>query len=669
MESSTPVPTHPVLTHCDPTPLNLGIVAHVDAGKTSLTERLLHDAGVIDALGSVNAGTTVTDSMELERRRGITIRASVTSFDLAGLPVNLLDTPGHPDFIAEVERSLTVLDGAVLVLSAVEGVQPQSVVIWRALQRLGVPALVFVNKVDRAGADVAAVAAQVRRRLSPVAPLLTTVEGAGTAAARVSRIGLADESVVVALAEADDALLERWASGRSISPGRVRRTLRRAIGDGRATAVCCGSAVTGAGMDALRALLRDLVPRPRARPGTACATVFAIDRGEQGRRAWLRIWSGSLAARERVELPGRPSGRITEVAVTTPRGPRHRPARSGDIAAVTGLNARIGDQLGAVPPRPEQRFAPPVLQTLVEPVDPTRRGQLYAALTELAEEDPLIGLHLQEPGGDEPGGHETPGNESGGQAALNLHGEVQREVIAARLADEYGIATRFSRASVRCIERLRGPGTARDLMGEADNPYLAGLGVRLEPRPPGHGVSFDPGIEPGRLPRAFVTTTERAISDTLRQGLSGWEVTDCHVELFDSGYDSVGSAGSDFRGLAPVVTMAALRAAGTVVCEPVERAVIELPHRASGAVMELVGRLGGVVTAVEQQTHDTRLTGELASRRMPELAAALPDLTGGEAVLLRTVDHHAPAREPVPRRRRTGWDPADRQTWFRRHPR
>jgi len=147
--------------------LVLGIVAHVDAGKTSLTERLLFEAGVIDAPGSVDAGTTRTDSMELERRRGITIRAAVTSFALGDLVVNLVDTPGHPDFIAEVERSLGVLDAAVLVLSSVEGVQPQTVVIWRALQRIGVPTVLFVNKVDRSGADVGRVLEQVRRRLTP----------------------------------------------------------------------------------------------------------------------------------------------------------------------------------------------------------------------------------------------------------------------------------------------------------------------------------------------------------------------------------------------------------------------------------------------------------------------------------------------------------------------
>ena len=150
-----------------PSALNLGIVAHVDAGKTSLTERLLFEAGAIEAPGSVDAGTTRTDSLDLERRRGITIRAAVTSFALGDVVINLLDTPGHPDFIAEVERSLGVLDAAVLVLSSVEGVQPQTVVIWRALKRIGVPTILFVNKVDRSGADVEGVLDQVRRRLTP----------------------------------------------------------------------------------------------------------------------------------------------------------------------------------------------------------------------------------------------------------------------------------------------------------------------------------------------------------------------------------------------------------------------------------------------------------------------------------------------------------------------
>src|SRR6185437_2824979 len=202
--------------------LNLGIVAHVDAGKTSLTERLLYDAGVLDAPGSVDAGTTRTDSMDLERRRGITIRAAVTSFDVDDLAVNLVDTPGHPDFIAEVERSLTVLDAAVLVLSSVEGVQPQTVVIWRALQRIGVPTALFVNKVDRGGSDVAAVVAQVRRRLTAHVVQLARPVAEGTRAAAVVPAPTDDESVVEAIAAVDDGVLAGWVDDGPLPVDRIR---------------------------------------------------------------------------------------------------------------------------------------------------------------------------------------------------------------------------------------------------------------------------------------------------------------------------------------------------------------------------------------------------------------------------------------------------------------
>jgi ribosomal protection tetracycline resistance protein len=273
--------------------LNLGIVAHVDAGKTSLTERLLYEAGVVDAPGSVDAGTTRTDSMDLERRRGITIRAAVTSFDIGDLAVNLVDTPGHPDFIAEVERSLTVLDAAVLVLSSVEGVQPQTVVIWRALRRIGVPTALFVNKVDRGGSDVAAVVAQVRSRLTahvvhspgpwPRAP--GRRRRAVAPARRVRRRGDRRDRRRV--------LASWWTTARS--GDRVRAALRRGTRDGTLTPLLCGSALTGVGVPLLRDVLHDVLPRARDRGGPVRAGVgHRVRRRPRraGRRAWLRLWSG-----------------------------------------------------------------------------------------------------------------------------------------------------------------------------------------------------------------------------------------------------------------------------------------------------------------------------------------------------------------------------------------
>ncbi|WP_231954603.1 elongation factor G [Actinoplanes derwentensis] len=515
--------------------LNLGIVAHVDAGKTSLTERLLFEAGAVSQPGSVDDGTTRTDSMDLERRRGITIRAAVTSISLGDLTVNLLDTPGHPDFIAEVERSLAVLDAAVLVVSGVEGVQPQTVVIWRALRRIGVPTMFFVNKVDRRGADVDRVVAQIRRRLGARPVMLTTVTGQGDRQARVRALALDAEPVVENVAEVDDAVAARWLAGEQARTRDVRRAIRRAVRRGDLTPVVSGSAITGTGVPQLRHVLADLLPRcaenagPPAgtvfavdRAGPPTGTVFAVDRDGHGRRAWVRLWSGELRVRDRVEIGGARPQTITQIAVSEPGGVLVRPSASaGQIVAVRGLSARIGQHIGDPPRRHLYRFPPPTRQALVEPVDPARRLALFAGLAELSDEDPLVDLRL---------------DEMRAEAVIRLHGEVQKEVIAALLAERYGVEVRFSGTLTACIERVTGTGLADERVKERGNPYLAGLGLRIEAAPVGHGIEFRPGLEPGRLPPAFVAAAEEGARAALRQGRHGWPVTDCVITMTSSQY-------------------------------------------------------------------------------------------------------------------------------------
>jgi ribosomal protection tetracycline resistance protein len=643
-------------------PLNLGIVAHVDAGKTSLTERLLYDAGVIDAPGSVDAGTTRTDSLALERRRGITIRAAVTSFAIDDVAVNLVDTPGHPDFIAEVERSLGVLDAAVLVLSSVEGVQPQTVVIWRALQRIGVPTVLFVNKVDRGGADVAAVVDRVRRRLTPHLVELTRVTGEGGREARVVGVPLTDESVVAAVAEVDERVLNRWVTGQSAQRAEILRALRRGVRRGALTPVLAGSAITGVGTPELRRVLTEILARSEPSDGPLAGTVFAVDRDDRGRRAWIRMWSGELRVRDKLEIGGERE-RVTEVGVSQPGGVVvGTVARAGQIAVVRGPAARIGDTLGKPPPRRTHHFPPATLQALVEPEDPRQRTALFAGLTELADEDPLIGLRL---------------DEVHGEAAVRLHGEVQKEVIAALLEERYGVRSRFLETSVVCIERVVGTGAAVDRAKVADNPYLATIGLRVDAAPVGHGIEFSPGIERGNLPPAFIAATEEGVRAALGQGLRGWAVTDCVVTMTESGYwprqskphqkfdKSISSVGADFRHLAPVVVMAALAGAGTRVCQPIDRFELEVPDELFGPVVSLLGRLGAVTIETSAAGGYTRLVGHLPAKEVPNLAARLPDLTSGEGVRVTRLDHYAPVTGRPPRRRRHGYDPLDRTSWFR----
>ncbi|HEY2687031.1 MAG TPA: GTP-binding protein, partial [Streptosporangiaceae bacterium] len=277
--------------------LNLGILAHVDAGKTTLTERLLYESGVIDRLGAVDAGTTQTDSLPLERRRGITIKSAVTSFPVGDVAVNLIDTPGHPDFIAEVDRVLSVLDGVVLVISAVEGVQAQTRILMRSLQRLEIPALLFVNKVDRPGADPQGVLAEIASRLKVAAVAMGCVTGAGTPGASVTG-SAADDAEFTAgltelLADHSDALLATYVQSEAGVPyARLRAELAGQTRRGQVYPVFFGSAITGAGIAQLMGGLTELLPASPGDPdGPLSGSIFKIERGSSGEKiAYVRMF-------------------------------------------------------------------------------------------------------------------------------------------------------------------------------------------------------------------------------------------------------------------------------------------------------------------------------------------------------------------------------------------
>ena len=367
--------------------LNLGILAHVDAGKTTLTERLLFAAGVIDEVGSVDDGSTRTDSLELERQRGITIKSAVVSFVVGDVTVNLIDTPGHPDFIAEVERVLHVLDGVVLVLSAVEGVQPQTRVLLRALQRLRLPTLLFVNKVDRAGARDAGVLAAVAERLTPAVIAMGSVSGLGTRDAGFTPYGAADPAFTARLAELladhDDAVLAAYLDDQATLPyRRLRRGLAAQARRGLVHPVFFGSAVTGAGVEALLAGVAELLPAARGdADGPVSGSVFKVERDPATERiAYVRMFSGTLRVRDRLPLPRGAEGKVTAIDVFDRGAAVRRDAvAAGQIAKLWGLGAvRVGDRVGASPSAAPEgpAFARPSLETVVIPRRRVDKGAL-----------------------------------------------------------------------------------------------------------------------------------------------------------------------------------------------------------------------------------------------------------------------------------------------------
>ncbi|MEZ0106217.1 ribosomal protection tetracycline resistance protein [Catenulispora sp. EB89] len=626
--------------------LNLGILAHVDAGKTSLTERLLHAAGVIDEIGSVDRGTTRTDSLELERRRGITIKTAVTAFPLGATSVNLVDTPGHPDFIAEVERTLGVLDGVVLVVSAVEGVQAQTRVLMRAVRRLGLPTVLFVNKADRGGADPARVLADVSTKLTPAAFPLGKIVDAGTRDARfvsdvpeLRRLGLWSQLV------ADS---------------------RR----GAVHPVYFGSAITGAGIPELMAGIEQLLPRSAGDDGSAKAAagrVFKVERGLAGERiAYVRMFAGALKTRDRL-----PSGRVTGISVLSAADGAPVPAdavSAGQIGVVRGLTrVRIGDRLGVrgvVAEEAAMYFAPPTLETVVEPRDQADRGPMFAALTQLSEQDPLIGLRY---------------DKVRAETSVSLYGEVQKEVIQTTLAEEYGVAVDFRETTPICVERVLGVGEGLDVIKLGDNPFLATVGLRIAPAPVGAGLSFGLEIELGSLIPAFLTAIEETVHAALGSGLHGWPVPDAVVTLTRSGYwarqshshgtfdKSMSSTAGDFRALTPLVLMEALAKAGTEVCEPMHRFRLEAPSALLGTLLPTLAAFRAVPGSTTVAGETAVLEGTVPAARVHALGQRIPGLTGGEGVLESAFDHFAPVSgSEVPERARWDANPLDRKEYLMR---
>ncbi|HWD79389.1 MAG TPA: translation factor GTPase family protein [Kribbella sp.] len=637
--------------------LNLGILAHVDAGKTSLTERLLYAAGVIDVVGSVDDGSTQTDTLALERQRGITIKTAVATFAIGELRVNLIDTPGHPDFIAEVERALGVLDGAVLVISAVEGVQAQTRVLMRTLQRLRIPTLIFVNKLDRAGAQYDGVLRQIAAKLTPKIVPMGEAANLGTPEAAFKPI-VQDDVLLDVLTEYDDDLLQRYVDG---APLGLHDVLAEQTHRALVHPVYFGSAITGAGTDALTDGIRDLLPRARTTGGPLDGTVFKVERGPAGEKiAYVRIFDGTANVRDRVRYGGT-DGKITALETYGETlGP-------GQIGKLWGLpDIQIGDTVTdldhpATVRRVQARFAPPTLETVVTPRRRSDKGNLRVALTQLAEQDPLINLRqddLRE------------------ETYVSLYGEVQKEVIETTLATEYGIAVDFRETTTICIERITGTGQAVEFNKKDANPFLATVGLRVEPAPVDAGVTFELEVELGSMPYAFIKAVEETVRETLRQGLHGWQIPDARVVMTHSGYSarqshahavfdkSMSSTAGDFRFLTPLVLMTALQEAGTTVHEPMHRFQLEIPTDTTRAVLAALARLRAIPQVPALAAETSTLEGEIPAAAVYQLEQQLPALTRGEGVLESAFERYQPVTGAVPERPRTDHDPLNRREYL-----
>ena len=585
-----------------------GVLAHVDAGKTTLTEQMLFHSGSIRALGSVDRGTAHTDWMDVERERGISVRSAVTTFPWRDVEVNLIDTPGHVDFGAEVERSLRVLDGAVLVLSAVEGIQAQTAVLWKALRRMGIPTVVFINKTDRMGADPAGVLAQVQRRLSPMAlPLHPGDQGPET----VERV-----------AELDEVILGHWAEGRPVAPALLRERMAGQARAGSLYPVLFGSALKGLGVEELLDAVVDCLPPPAGDVlGPVSGLVFKLEHDKtMGRIAYVRLFSGELRNRDAVANATQGTQeKITQIRRV--RAQRHEDTgllQAGDIGSVCGLQARIGDVLGDPAGVPEGcAMAVPLLTVQAFAAQEADFPRLVAALKELADEDPMLELQWLR---DERELH------------LRIMGVIQMEVLTSLLASRFGLEARFGAPSViyRETPAKAGEGYIEYTMPK---PCWAVLRFAIEPGERGSGVVYASTVRDDAMLHRYQNQVERTLPEALKQGLHGWEVTDLRITLVEGQHHLVHTHPLDFAVATPMGIMNGLEATGTTLLEPMLACSITVPaalgNRVIGDILQMRGTFEAPAIGGGEFTVEARLPVATSL----DYPTRLGSLSGGRGVL------------------------------------
>ncbi|MGI9058566.1 MAG: GTP-binding protein [Ktedonobacteraceae bacterium] len=648
--------------------VNIGIVAHVDAGKTSLTERILFETNVIDEIGRVDQGNTQTDSLDLEKRRGITIKASVVSFFVQDLKINLIDTPGHADFIAEVERSFSVLDGAILVISAVEGIQAQTKFLMAILMKLGIPTIIFVNKIDRRDAQSHTLVKHIKEKLTACVIPFYTPENIGTKQAFIVENNFSGkdqaflEECIGLIALNDEQLLEAYVNEEKVPEEQVISALTSQIRDAKLYPIFFGSALTGIGVAELLTGVAAFFPvNTSAEDAPLSAVVFKIEREASGAKiAYVRVFSGSIHVRAYVSVSRETHESEVETRTDkvkklhvfwegkTIQSPK---VGAGEFCKVWGLkDVRIGDVVGERSDKIKHlHFVAPQMEARIEAKYPEQSHQLYQALMELSEEDPLIKVLK------DPFHHEI---------YLRLFGEVQKEVIETMLQENYGLDVQFSETRVVCIEKPSGTGQALEMMGAGENPFYATVGFRVEPGSPGSGISYTLEVKLGSLPLPFHRAIEETALETLKQGLYGWEVTDVAVILTHTGYSSPITTAGDFRKLVPLVLMDALSQAGTVVYEPLNQFELSAPIHAISKAMFRLSALKADFERPILRGDTFLLTGTLPVATTEEFKRSQHSFTEGEGVFLTKPSGFRKIEHAFPTRKRADYNPLNRKDYM-----
>lgn len=599
--------------------INIGILAHVDAGKTTLTESLLYTSGAILELGSVDKGTTRTDTMFLERQRGITIQAAVTSFNWNDYKINIVDTPGHTDFITEVYRSLSVLDGAILVISAKDGVQAQTRILFHALQKMNIPTIIFINKIDQYGINLNNIYQNIKEKLSNDIIVMQNV----TLTPEISIKNIIDLDDWDPVISKNDKLLEKYIAGEKLTIQELTYEEYRCVKKGSLFPIYHGSARNNIGTQQLIEAISNLFcPEMNENDSELCGRVFKIEYTDHKQRlVYLRLYSGTLHLRDTIILPEKKKVKLTEIYIPS-NGEmiQTKTVCSGDIFIIPNNTLRLNDIIGnekLLPCNVWNDKTVPILRTRIEPIKIEEREKLLDALTEIADTDPLLRYYV-----------DTITHE----IIISFLGTVQLEVICSLLIEKYHINIRIEDPTVIYLEKPLQKADYTIHIEVPPNPFWASIGLSITPLPIGSGIQYESKVSLGYLNQSFQNAVREGINYGLEQGLYGWEVTDCKI-CFEYGvYYSPVSTPSDFRFLAPIVLEQTLKKAGTQLLEPYCSFILFTPQGYFSRAYNDAQKHCAIIETSQSKNDEIIFTGHIPVRCINEYRNTLTLYTNGQAV-------------------------------------
>ena len=620
--------------------INIGILAHVDAGKTTLTESLLYTSGAILELGSVDKGTTRTDTMFLERQRGITIQAAVTSFNWNDYKINIVDTPGHTDFITEVYRSLSVLDGAILVISAKDGVQAQTRILFHALQKMNIPTIIFINKIDQYGINLNNIYQNIKEKLSNDIIVMQNV----TLTPEISIKNIIDLDEWDPVISKNDKLLKKYIAGEKLTIQELTQEEYRCVKKGSLFPIYHGSAKNNIGTQQLIEAISNLFcPEMNKNYSELCGRVFKIEYTDHKQRlVYLRLYSGTLHLRDTIVLSEKKKVKLTEIYIPS-NGEMIQTeiVCSGDIFIIPNNTLRLNDIIGnekILPCNVWNDKPVPMLRTRIEPIKIEEREKLLDALTEIADTDPLLRYYV-----------DTITHE----IVISFLGTVQLEVICSLLIEKYHINIRIEDPTVIYLEKPLQKADYTIHIEVPPNPFWASIGLSITPLPIGSGIQYESKVSLGYLNQSFQNAVREGINYGLEQGLYGWEVTDCKI-CFEYGvYYSPVSTPSDFRFLAPIVLEQALKKAGTQLLEPYLSFILFTPQEYFSRAYNDAQKHCAIIETSQSKNDEIIFTGHIPVRCINEYRNTLTLYTNGQAVFLTELkDYQIATCEPVIQSRR-----------------